>query len=398
MAAWTKEGLTRLQRLMARHVEAGEVPGLVALVSRRGETHVEAVGALALDGAPVQRDSIFRIASMTKPIVAAAAMMLVEDGLLRLDAPLDPHLPELANRMVLRRIESEVDDVVPAARALTLRDLLTFRCGYGAIMTMPGTYPIQTALDARGLASGPENVALPGDEFLKRLGTLPLAYQPGETFLYDTGADILAVLIARVSGQSLGTFLAERIFVPLGMVDTGFFVSPESMARFATQYQPDHETGGLSVWDEARNGVFSKPPVFESGGGGLVSTADDYAAFLAMMLSKGQGPTHRLLSRASVELMTTNHLTPEQRRNAGADMFFGDHSGWGFGMAVCIARTDIWASPGRFGWDGGYGTSAYADPANQMTGILLTQRMMDSPQPPAVWQDFWTSAYAALSD
>jgi CubicO group peptidase (beta-lactamase class C family) len=209
------EPLSRMHEVMAGHVERGEVPGLVTLVSRRGEVHVDAIGMKAIAGSdPVRRDTIFRVSSLTKPITAAAAMILVEECKLRLDEPVDRLLPELADRSVLRRLGGPVDDTVPANRAITVRDLLTFRMGFGVVMAPPGTYPIQEAMDELRLGQGPPQPETPPEpeEWMRRLGTLPLIHQPGERWMYNTGSDVLGVLIARASGQPLETFLRERIF------------------------------------------------------------------------------------------------------------------------------------------------------------------------------------------
>jgi CubicO group peptidase (beta-lactamase class C family) len=386
-----------MHEVMAGHVDSGEVPGMVTLLARRGEVHVEALGTLAADGpAGVRRDSIFRIASMTKPVTAAAAMILVEECTLRLDDPVDPWLPELADRRVLRAPDADVGDTVPASRPISLRDLLTLRAGFGFIPAPPGTYPIQAAIEEAGVAPGPDIPDVPPDELLRRYAGLPLFRQPGDAWLYHSAADVLGILVARASGAALGDFLRERLFEPLGMKDTGFFVPPRDVPRLATGYRRDHASGELVVFDEAAGGRFSRQQVFESGGSGLVSTADDYLAFLQMLLAGGSHQGRRILSRRSVELMTMNHLTPEQQE--GGAVILGENQGWGFGMAVQTRRHDLWGTPGRFGWDGGYGTSAYADPREGLVGILLTQRMMDSPQPPPVFRDFWTSAYAALHD
>ena len=391
--------LARMHDVMAGFVERGEIPGLVTLVSRRGEVHVDAIGTRAIGGEPMQRDTIFRIASMTKPITAAATMILVEECRLRLDAPVDEWLPELANRRVLQRIDSPLDATVSANRPISLRDLLTFRMGFGSVMAMPGTYPIQVAMAEQKIGGdGPPKPDLtPGtDEWMRRLGALPLMAQPGEKWMYNTGSDVLGVLIARVTGGSFEAFLSERIFGPVGMRDTGFHVPPAKIDRLATSYAPNHQTGGLDVFDEAARGQWSRPPDFESGAGGLVSTAEDYAAFCQMMLDKGRHGNERILSRPSVELMTRDHLTAEQK--AEARIFFGESAGWGFGMSVVTRHDDLAWTPGRFGWDGGLGTSGHSDPKEEMIGILLTQRMMDSPQPPRVFTDFWTSAYQAIDD
>jgi CubicO group peptidase (beta-lactamase class C family) len=396
---FSKARLRRMHDVMAGHVERGAVPGLVTLVSRRGEVHVDAIGTKTIGRRdPMRRDTIFRIASVTKPVTAVAAMILVEECKLRLDEPVDRWLPELADRKVLKRIDSPLDDTVPAKRRITLRDLLTFRLGLGAVMAPPGTYPIQKAMEEAGVAPSANIPSLPPDELMKRFGSLPLLHQPGEKWMYHSGSDILGVLIVRATGQKLEAFFHERIFAPLGMKDTGFSVPEAKLDRLAACYQIDPATGSLVVFDEARGGRFARPPVFESGGGGLVSTVDDFLAFGRMMLNKGKHERERILSRLSVELMTTDHLTPEQKAASNFFSGFWDNRGWGFGMSVITRRDDLAAVPGRYGWDGGYGTSWYSDPKEDMVAILMTQRVLDSPRPPAVYLDFWTSAYQAIDD
>jgi CubicO group peptidase (beta-lactamase class C family) len=392
----SKARLARMHDTMARHVASGDMPGLVTLVSRHGEIHADAIGRQAIDGAPMQRDSIFRIASMTKPVTAAAAMILVEECKLRLDDPVDRWLPEFSDRKVLRAIDAPLADTVPARRAITLRDLLTFRLGYGMIAVFPDRYPIQKAIAEAGFAPGPVFPSFPPDELVRRYGSLPLIHQPGERWLYNSGSEILGVLISRVAGTSFAAFLRERIFAPLGMKDTGFSVPEARHDRFATAYIRDHATQELKVFDDPASGKFSSPPVFQNGAAGLVSTVDDFNAFAQMMLNGGRLGSERILSRPSVELMTSDHLTPEQKQ--GSELFFGDNSGWGMGVQVFTRRDDLHTVPGRFGWVGGYGTSWYSDPQEQLTGILLTQRLMDSPQPPRAMADFWTSAYQAIDD
>ena len=396
---FSRERLNRLHDVLASHVESGRMPGLVALVSRRGEAHVEAIGRMAFgDSRPMLRDTIFRVASITKPITAAAAMIFVEECKLRLDDPVDPWLPELADRRVLRTVESPLDDTVPANRPITPRDLLTFRAGYGAIMVWPPEYPIQNAMVDAGISPSADLPTMAADALMRAYGNLPLAHQPGEKWLYNSGADILGVLIARVSGKTFGAFLREQIFEPLGMKDTGFSVPAEKIGRLPIAYQTDFSNGGTIVFDEAEGGRFATPPAFESGAGGLVTTVDDYLAFCRMMLSKGAYDGGRILSRPSVELMTMNHLRPNQMADPNFTSIAGTDSGWGFGMAVLTRRDGIAGAPGQFGWNGGYGTTAYTDPKEELIGILLTQRLMESPVPPAVNQDFWTSAYQAIDD
>jgi CubicO group peptidase (beta-lactamase class C family) len=385
--------------VMRGYVERGELAGVVTLLCRHDEVHVEAIGAQDLATAtPMPRDTIFRIASMTKPITAAAAMILVEEAKLRLDEPVDRWLPELADRKVLRGIDSSLDDTVPAKRPITLRDLLTFRLGLGAVMAFPDLYPIQKAMAEAGLAPGPKPLSLSPDDFMARVGALPLMHHPGEQWMYHTGSDILGVLISRAAGMSLGDFLRERIVEPLGMKDTAFSVPEAKLDRLATCYEADPGTGRLVVWDEARGGLWTRPPVFESGGGGLVSTADDYLAFGRMMLNHGRHGAGRILSRPTVELMTADHLTPEQKAASPFFPGFWDTRGWGFGLSVVTRRDGVALSPGSFGWDGGFNTSCYSDPHEDMVAIFLVQRLMNSPVPSDFYADFWTLAYQAIAD
>jgi CubicO group peptidase (beta-lactamase class C family) len=393
--------LERMHTVLGGYVDRREIPGLVALVSRGEDVHLQALGALSFGGTPMKRDAIFRIASMTKPITAAAAMILVEECRLRLDDSVDEFLPELANRKVLRRLDAQLDDVVPAKRAITLRDLLTFRWGFGAVMVWPPAYPIQKAMETAGLLPGPNPFELTPDVYMKRLGAMPLMHQPGEKWMYHTGSDVLGMLIARASGQDLSDYLRERIFAPLGMKDTDFHVPAEKRDRFATSYMRDPATNKLKVHDDPHASRWGKPPAFESGGGGLVSTADDYLAFCCMMLGKGMCGHTRILSPASIALMTMDHLSDAQKE--GMEMFFGDghgefKAGWGFGVGVDTKRVDLSSVPGRFGWVGGIGTAGYSDPRENLAGILLTQRMMESPVLPRIMTDFWTLAYQAIED
>ena len=390
--------VAELRAAMSSYVERGDIPGIVTLIAHGGEIHSEALGKMTTEGKePMGRDTIFRIASITKPIAAAAAMILVDDGKLRLEDRVERWLPELANRRVLRGIDSPLDDTVPAARPITLRDVLTSTFGFGSVMAMPGTYPIQKPIRDWHLGGdGPPHPSLtPGsDEWMRLLGELPLMYQPGERWAYNTSCDLLGVLVARVSGKSFGAFLGERLFDPIGMKDTGFSVPAAKLDRLPGVYRLDQDSKQLEAFDPPQNSEYSRPPAFESGAGGLVSTIDDYYRFCRMMLNQGGWGQERILTPGSVEAMTRDQLVAEQKLGAGP--FFGDHSSWGFGMGVNIRRGKPWTVPGRFGWDGGFGTSAYSDPANDFIGILLTQRLMESPEPPAVFEDFWAHAYRAL--
>ena len=387
--------LERMHDIMAAYVERGQVPGMVTLVARRDDVRVDVIGMKAVGGGPMQRDTIFRIASMTKPVAAVAAMILVEECTLRLDDPVDALLPELSGRKVLRSIDSSLDDTVPAERSITLRDLLTLRMGLGAIFAPPGRYPIQRAMDERGLSPGPELPAVPQDEWMRRLGALPLAHQPGEGWMYDTSSDVLGVMISRATGRSLEEFFQERIFGPLEMHDTGFRVPEGKLNRLADCYQADPETGTLGIFDAADDSTWGRPPVFESGAGGLASTVDDYLAFCRMLLGGGAYGGERILSRLSVEVMTTDHLTGKQKSDG--EILLGDGVGWGFGMSVVAERTGL-ASPGAFGWDGGFTTSGHSDPGENMIGILMTQRVAGNEVSGMIHHDFWTSTYQTIDD
>ena len=233
---------------------------------------------------------------------------------------------------------------------------------------------------------------------MRRLGSLPLMHQPGERWMYNTGADVLGVLVARTSGQPFEVFLHKHLFEPLGMHDTAFSVPANQIGRLATSYVTTPGTGALEVCDEAVGGQWSSPPAFPSGAGGLVSTVDDFLAFGQMMLNKGSHGGERVLSRPAVELMTTDQLTPEQKAVSGLVSGFFDSHGWGFGMAVVTRRDDVASSVGKFGWDGGLGTSWWSDPAEQMVTILMTQCAWTSPEPPNICRDFWTLAYQAIDD
>jgi CubicO group peptidase (beta-lactamase class C family) len=394
--------LAGVRDVLARHIDAGYVPGAVAVVARHGEVHIEATGNLAFEGAgsetPMAADTICRIASMTKPVVAACAMTLVEDCTLRLDDPVDMLLPELADMTVLGDPNGPLSDTVPAERPITLRDLLTFTFGTGIVGAEPGTIPISDALDA--LEPPP-----PPDEWIGRLGALPLVYQPGERWMYDTAANVTGVLIARATGMSFEDALSERICGPLGMKDTAFSVGGESISRLATAYQRDDATGEVVV-EDGPDGYWSRPPAFEAGGWGLVSTASDYLAFASALLAGGNYQGERVLSRPSVALMASDHLTPAQKAVSGFQPGYFDDIGWGFGMSVRTHRKHHgpWpvsyppsGSVGSYGWSGIYGTGWYNDPAEDMTTILMIQR---APAPPGLpfLLDFWTAAYQAIDD
>jgi CubicO group peptidase (beta-lactamase class C family) len=400
MTAFSPSRLERVHESMRRHVERQRVPGIVWGLARHGEVHVDAIGKMAFDGqTPMPRDALFRLASTTKPITAVAAMILVEECRIRLDDPVDEWLPELTNRRVLRAINGPLEDTVPANRSITVRDLLTFRSGYGEVVFSGGMCPLQRALVEAKLPLSTWRFDASAETFMQRLAALPLACQPGERWLYHMSADILGVLIARVAGTSLGAFMRERIFDPLGMKDTGFDVPENKRARLPPCYAVDFSTGATFVADDPRSGLFSRPAPFHSGGGGLVSTADDLLAFGRMMANHGAYEGGRLLARSTIEAMRTDQITPEQKAASPFFPDFWDAFGWGFGLSVVTRRFDLGRKAGTFGWDGAFGTSFGIDPSEDLVGTLLVQRSPDSlTLMSAITTDFWTSAYQSLGD
>jgi len=360
---------------------AGRIPGYVAAVRIGGRVEVRAGGRMALgaQSAPMREDTLFRIASITKPMGAALALSLVQDGALALDDPIARWLPEAASPRVLVAPDAALDETTEVKRPITVRHLLTATCGWGCVLEET---PLQRAMLERGVFPGPLTPPMSGDDFVARVADLPLAFQPGEGWLYDTGMNLLGVLLSRATGRPLSELVAERITGPLGMADTGFWTA--AVERLATAYTPGPD--GLEVLDPP-DGLWSRPSHFEELSGGLVSSARDVLAFYCAM-ADGGAP---VLTADSLALMTTDALTDEQRRHA---LPFVDAGGsWGLGTGVDIAATEPWMAPGRWGWTGGTGTTAYVDPARDTVSVLLTQRAMTGPLDG--FGDFWTAVAEA---
>jgi CubicO group peptidase (beta-lactamase class C family) len=350
--------MSSLGHLLETAVRNGTVPGATALVARGDDVEIASAGE-------IEPDSIVRLASITKLITAAAVMLLVDEGRAKLGGPIATWLPELASPRVVRTPESPIDDTVPAARQVTVEDLLTSRAGWGfpSDFSLPAVVELFQKLPVFDPRETP-------DEWLETLARVPMLRQPGEAWLYNTCSDIQGVLVARVSGQSLPDFLAERIFEPLGMADTGFHVPAEKRHRLPPYHIHDPSMVGDDFWLE--------PPIFPSGSGGLVSTLADLHRFGRMLLAGGGS----LLSPESLRLMTTDHLTQEQR---DASVLFLEGAGWGFGGAV--------EDDGRYGWIGGVGTTAHVAPSTGTVGVLLTQVQMKGPMPTPLMREFWQYAF-----
>ncbi|MGX4735352.1 serine hydrolase domain-containing protein [Kitasatospora griseola] len=372
--------MRELQSMLERRVADGTVAGAVALVERGGATEVATAGDLS-------RESLVRIASIGKPMTAAAVLQLVDDGVFGMDDPVEDWLPELADRQVVRTPQSPVTDTVPAERPITVRDLLESRAGYGfpADFSLPAVAPLTDEL----LQGPPQpQKVVPPDEWLAMLAHIPMLHQPGAAWLYNICSDLQGVLVSRATGQPLDEALAERLFEPLGMVDTGFSAPSGEAGRLGPLYRPNPD-GTLAVTDPP-GGQWSTRPAFPSGAGGLVSSLDDVLAFQRMLVSGGRAKDGRhVLSEGAVWQMTTNYLTERQR--ADSELFL-EGQGWGYGGSVDVERREPWNVPGRYGWVGGTGTTAHLVPMTGLVTILLTQRAMTNPSPPPLMREFWRYA------
>jgi CubicO group peptidase (beta-lactamase class C family) len=375
--------LDRINEIVERAVEQGQAPGVVAAVARGHRVHVATAGVMAVDGAPMRRDTLFRISSTTKPMTAAVVLSLVDAGRLELGEPVNELLPELANRRVLVRPDAPLEETVPAQRSITVRDLLTFTWGFGmqgAMFMAPEPWPIFTATVERHLCTfgPPQPDSMPDpDTWMARLGELPLLAQPGERWLYQTGSQVLGVLAARAAHAPYPDVLQQRLFSPLGMNDTGFYATDTT--RLSTAYE--NRDGRLEVSDPP-NGQWSHPPAFPDGGGGLMSSVDDVVKFGRMLL-RGGSP---VLESTTVTEMTRDQLTAAQRANVWPGFSFLDDRGWGYGLSIL--------DDGRYTWEGGLGTAWSNIPSQDLTVVVLTQRAADETGMPAVCDDVLTAARA----
>jgi CubicO group peptidase (beta-lactamase class C family) len=379
--------MTRFEDALRPLVDSQLTPGLVAAVGRGRDVEVVVLGDRSIEGGSMGEDSLFRIASLTKPMMAALALTFVADGTLGLDDPVGDLLPELQTPLVLRSTTGPIDDTVPANKPITVRHLLTSTNGHG----FPADFsaPVVQLLVER-LGQGPPQPqhVLPPDEWMALLHDIPLLHQPGEAFTYNTAFDILGVLLARAADCSLPEVMAQRIFEPLAMTDTGFAFAPGTVQRRTSYYR--HDDDGF-VEQDGPDGQWSSVPAFASGAGGLVSTAADVLAFQRMLLSGGGD----VLPAPLVAAMTADQLTPSIR---GTDTTFLDGQSWGFGGGVDIERRNPWNVPGRFGWVGGTGTSAHVVRDDDSVAILLTQVELGGPTGSRLLESFWSAAAAHLGN
>lgn len=372
-AGFSAQKLALIPPMLRGVVDAGDLSGFVTLLFRHGEiAQINTVGLRDIaTQAPMTRDTLFRIASMTKPVTSVAALMLMEEGKLRLDDPITKWAPEFADMRVLKNAQGPLDDTYPAPRAITIEDLFTHRSGlaYGFSAVGPVSKAYQEAL------GDPLNNVVTPDAWLAALAKLPLLYPPGERFHYSVSTDVLGFIVGRVEGKPLREVLMERLFGPLGMRDTDFYVPPAKRDRAATVYRQNPETGALAPLAFVQHDT---PPAFCGGGGGLISTADDYLRFARMLMNKGELDGRRYLTPETVALMCTNRLTPAQR----AIPFLGaipmwDGMGFGLGVSVIDAPEKLGflgiGAKGAFGWPGAFGTWWQADPVNDLVVLYLIQ-------------------------
>ena len=413
-AGFSVQRLSRVDGLLERYVEGGHLAGAIGLIYRKGHiAYCNAIGQRELEtGLPMTEETIFRIYSMTKPITSVAALMLFEDGHFLLDDPVALFLPEFADVQVCT---GDLQNRVPPDRPSTIKDLLMHTAGlsYGWDQDSPVEQLYRRSVGSR------QN--LPLEKFVQELAALPLLYHPGTRWLYSFATDVLGRLVEVISGKTLDDFFRQEIFKPLAMTDTGFHVPADSLERFSACYcppggfslgsdlgrntsthgQPDEDQQDseptIELHEASRDGRFTKPPVFLSGGGGLVSTPSDYLRFSQMLLNGGMLDGNRLLSPKTVELMRANHLPAELIPiGIGNDV----RAGYGFGLGVSVLMdlpaTSTPGSVGIYGWGGAASTQFWIDPVEEMLGIFMTQFMPAGYYPVA--REFRVAAYQALVD
>jgi len=375
------ERLARIRPWMQRYVDSGMLPGIQVMVARGGHcVYHDFTGCRDVErGQPVTEDTIYRIYSMTKPITSAAVMTLYEQARLRLDDPIEAYLPELADLQVFASGTPESYETVLAHRPVSIRDLLTHTSGF--TYDFLGDNPV-SALYAKHRVNhvfGKDDMPA----FLEKLGALPLVSQPGAEWNYSVSTDVLGCLVERISGTTFCDYLREVVFDPLGLADTAFYVPEGKQDRFAACY---HAVDGVrALQDDPASSRFLRPPVFESGGGGLVSTVNDYWRFAQMLLNGGELEGARVLGRKTVEYMMANHLDGDMAAMGQPSFSESSYEGIGFGLGGSVvidpARSQTLQSAGTFAWGGMASTAFWIDPAENVLAILLTQWVPSSTYP-----------------
>lgn len=399
----------RAREVVHSFVERGEIAGAVVTIERRGqEAAAWAIGSADLERRrAMQRDTIFRIASMTKPIVTAALLALVDQQRIGLFDGVERWLPELSQRSVLRNPEGALDDVVPAETPITLHHVLSYQMGYGWGATALRAQFMRLIASPLAEAQAMPHDELAPDAWMQQLGALPLACAPGTRWLYHVPGDVAGVLIARITGKPLESALRELILDPLGMSDTRFSVGPGQQNRLAALYTRHAGAEQFRVVDDPERSRWATPPLFPSGGGGLVSTADDFQRFSRMLLRRGTSENgQRIVSRKLIEAMSTDYLTPAQHSQPFGnfdrydldDSAIWTHRGFGYGVSVRVNRVGFGPSVGTLSWPGAFGTTWLADPSEDLLLTLLVQRVSNNPFYTRLAEALTEAVYRAIDD
>lgn len=391
--------LAHLQKVMQSFVDQGQTAGLITLIARRGKiAHFECYGKMDMaSGKAMQPDTIFRIASMSKPITSVALLLLFQEGRIMLNEPVAKYIPEFANLKVFARSSTGGVELAEMQQAITIKDLLSHTAGLTYDFLAPS--PVREMYEAAAFF-GPFPLAqlqIPVEEVVYRLAKLPLVNQPGQAWSYGIATDVVGHLVSLLADMPFDTFLQERIFAPLGMADTAFTVPPDKLERFATAYSFREDTL-LTAIDAPATSLYTNPEKHVSGGSGLVSTATDYWRFAQMLLNRGEFAGTRLLHPKIVDLMTSNHIPDELLPLWFGSLFPMRGSGFGLGVNVLInqAQAGLLSSAGTFGWAGILSTSFQVDPKEDLVCLIMQQLDMFSPV--LINPIFTTLAYTALEE
>jgi CubicO group peptidase (beta-lactamase class C family) len=371
-AGFAAERLAAVPPAMQAVVDAGDLSGMVTAVWRKGEmVQLNTIGKRDIaNDKPMTRDTLFRIASMTKPITSVGALMLMEEGKLKLSDPITKWLPEFKNAVVLKDAKGPLEDTYPSPRDITVEDLMTHRSGLAYAFTSTG--PIAKAYEK--VLGAPLDSRKTADEWLKTIASLPLSYPPGERMHYSHSTEVLGFLLGRIEGKPYREVMKERLLDPLGMKDTDFYVPKDKRDRAAVVYQQDQQTGKLKPVPFPQ---YDEPPAYTAGGGGMISTLDDYLSFARMLLNRGELDGRRYINEKTFALMASNRLTDAQREIPFLGMPMWSGRGFGLGLSVIMDEAkNEWmgaGSKGSFGWPGAFGTWWQADPVKDMILIFLIQ-------------------------